>query len=251
MLKKTSTLGYAAVLATSPAWLSACTTQPNADAEEPSVLFSLSSDAVHFENVDGQNALLVMEGVDPHAIWFTDRPTRDSGAMTTSQFTSQWLDGGTFAQDAPNAALVLTEPVTNDDGSQADTLVATVREAGYDPTTSTFRAELTVLSEEEARALEGNLAQHGDDHDARFPSKAGSASLFVDSVTLPTVQAASGPTGPTAQATIILCSSPSSCSNSHTGNYTVNQTLYFQTSITTPAVTMEIPAASRSAIPLA
>lgn len=230
MLKKTSTIGYAAALATSPAWLSACTTQPAADSAEPSVLFSLTSDAVHLVNVDGANLQIVMEGVDPHAIWFTDRPVRQSGAMTTAAFTSQWLDGGTFAEDPPNAALVLHEPVTTDTGDTTDTLVAEMLEAGYDPTTNTFRADLRVLSDEEAGALEGNLGAHGDKHDLRWPSNADSASLFIDSVGADAVQALAAGGQQMKPAAIKLCSNPSTCNNS-TGNYTYNSTIYYSINI--------------------
>ena len=245
MLKRLSYIGYSAALATGPALLTACSSTTAEQAPEPSVLFSLSADSVRFENVDGMNSTLVMEGVDPHTVWFTDRPARESGSITTMRLAEDWQPGGTFAEDPPNAALVLHESTKVDD-SVADTLVAEIMAVGYDPANKTFRADLRVLFDQEAATAEGNLEAHGNSHDNAWPTAAGSASLFIDSVDLSTVQSSATPspapasssastsTGslpPTkASAAITLCSSPSTCKNSTT-NYTYNSTIYFQTSI--------------------
>jgi hypothetical protein len=156
---------------------------------------------------------LVMEGVDPHAIWFTDRPVRKSGAITTSKLAAEWADGGTFDKDAPNAALVLHEPKKVDDGV-TDTLVAEVQDAVYNPENKTFRAQLKVLTDEEADNSEGNLAAHGDNHDVAWPSEAGAVSLFIDSVGLDAVIASDSPSPvavstPTAAAPVAAASSSS------------------------------------------
>ena len=192
MLKKLSYIGYSAALATGPALLTACSSTTAEQAPDPSVLFSLTADAVHFENVDGMTSTLVMEGVDPHTIWFTDRPARESGAITTARFAQDWQPGGTFADVPPNAALILHEATKVDD-AVAETLVAEITAVGYDSQAKTFRADLRVLSAPEAATFEGNLAAHGDRHDLVWPSSAGAASLFIDSVDLSTVQASDSP----------------------------------------------------------
>lgn len=275
MLKKLSYIGYSAALATGPALLTACSNTTAEQAPDPSVLFSLSADAIHFENVDGMTSTLVLEGVDPHTIWFTDRPARESGAITTMRLAQDWQPGGTFENDPPNAALVLHEPVTVGDGI-TDTLIAEVTAVGYDPANKTFRADLRVLFDQEAATIDGNLAAHGDRHDHAWPTSAGAASLFIDSVDLSTVQASDSPSplagsmggnggagspggnggagatgspsatastvspsatssrmpaAPKTSAAIKLCSSPSTCSNTTTQNYTYNSTIYFQVSI--------------------
>ena len=213
MLKKLSTIGYTAALATSPAWLTACTTptEPAATPENPEVLFSVSSDGVHFENAKGNEVTLVMENVDPYTVWFADRPTRESGAFTTEQLVSDWNEDSPFASDPPNAALVLHEPMKDQEGNVTDTLVATVNDASYDPKAKELRANLTVLSEEEASKLTGPLQNHGDRQDIGWPTEAGSASLFIDP--------------------IVLCSNPQTCNSSSTVNYTYNSTIYFTTTI--------------------
>ena len=192
MLKKLSYIGYSAALATGPALLTACSSTTAEQAADPSVLFSLSAEAVHFENVDGMTSTLVMEGVDPHTIWFTDRPARESGAITTARFAQDWQPGGTFADVPPNAALVLHEATKVDD-AVAETLVAEITAVGYDSAAKTFRADLRVLPGQEAATVEGNLVAHGDRHDLAWPSSAGAASLFIDSVDLSTVQASDSP----------------------------------------------------------
>ncbi len=294
MLKKLSYIGYSAALATGPALLTACSNTTAEQAPDPSVLFSLSADAIHFENVDGMTSTLVLEGVDPHTIWFTDRPARESGAITTMRLAQDWQPGGTFENDPPNAALVLHEPVTVGDGI-TDTLIAEVTAVGYDPANKTFRADLRVLFDQEAATIDGNLAAHGDRHDHAWPTSAGAASLFIDSVDLSTVQASDSPSplagsmggnggagsvggnggagspggnggagsvggnggagatgspsatastvspsatssrmpaAPKTSAAIKLCSSPSTCSNTTTQNYTYNSTIYYQVSVT-------------------
>ena len=257
MLRKASYIGYTAFLATGPALLTACSSSTAADQpQDPSVLFSLSSDAMHFENPNGMDVTLVMEGVDPDTIWFTDRPTRESGAITTTKLAGEWAKGGTFDIDPPNAALVLHEP-TKVDSTTADTLVAEVEAVGYDPSSKIFRADLKVLQPQEAATLDGNLARHGDRHDAAWPSQAGAVSLFIDSVSLEAVTATTTPSpSPTktlpakpspspGQSTaspgkIVLCTTPSTCNSSTSNNYTYNSTIYFQINVS-QSVSMEQP----------
>ena len=209
MLKKFSAIGYATALVTAPAWLAACSssTDATAQAEEPTVLFSLSADSMRLENASGDQVSLVMEGVDPHTIWFTDRPARESGTMSTSNLVAQWASGETFAEDPPNAALVLHQPI-DVDGQVTETLVVEMLDADYDAFRSTLRADLRVLSDEQADSIDGHLSAHGDSHDAAWPSEANDVSLFID--------------------TIKLCSNPSTCNSGSTENYTYNSTIYFQ-----------------------
>jgi hypothetical protein len=227
MLKKISTIGYVTALATSPTWMTGCTlsSSANTPAEKPTVLFSLTSDAMHFENPSPSKVTLVMEGVDPSAIWFTDRPVRESGVMSTSQLTAKWNDGATFQVDPPNAALVLHEPVLVD-GNSTETLVVEILDAHYDQKNESLRAELKVLTDEGATKLSGNLSAHGNRHDSAWPNRAGAVSLFIDSVT----QGTTPPTRPTPTSTsahIVLCSNPATCGTNTTQNITYNSTIYF------------------------
>jgi hypothetical protein len=60
---------------------------------------------------DGET--LTLSGLSPSTLYFSDRPYRESGQVDTQTFLSLWDDGGSFADDAPNAALtVLSSPDT-------------------------------------------------------------------------------------------------------------------------------------------
>lgn len=163
------------------------------------MLFSLTSDSMRFEDPSGMDVTLVMEGVDPHTVWFTDRPERKSGAITTSQLAAEWADGETFDEIPPNAALVLHEPVAVDD-VVAETLVAEILDASYDETARTFTADIRVLLDEEASELEGQMGHHGANHGRAWPTQAGAVSLFIDSVNLDAVTVSDSPS-PTAATT--------------------------------------------------
>lgn len=144
------------------------------------MLFSLTSDRVRFDDRTATSATLVMLDVDDHAIWFTDRPVRDSGVQPTAELAANWDPGQSFATDPPNAALVLHEPATTASGA-TDTLVAEIVAVDYDPAQRTFEADLRLLGDEDAESLSGNLASHGERNDATWPDEAQQASLFIDS----------------------------------------------------------------------
>ena len=49
---------------------------------------------------------LILKKVGPTTIFFTDRPQRTAGHMTTKDFVDEWSEGGnSFAADPPNATL--------------------------------------------------------------------------------------------------------------------------------------------------
>lgn len=197
MIKKASSIGYAAVLATSPAWLTACTTQPTAQSEDPSVLFSVDSEGMRFENFDGGLGITaVLENVDPDAVWFAERPVHESGALMTSELAGEWDEGGPFAQNPPTAALVLHEPMKVD-GGMTDTMLATVNDMNYDPETQSLRVDLTAFTQNAAGQYEGKLAGHGDRHDVAWPPRAGATSLFIDTTDFEAVRPKAEPSSAT------------------------------------------------------
>jgi hypothetical protein len=55
---------------------------------------------------------LTLIGLSPSTLYFSDRPERVVGHMTTDQFIDQWGVGdNSFASDPPNAVLSFTDPV--------------------------------------------------------------------------------------------------------------------------------------------
>jgi len=60
---------------------------------------------------DGTMTLL---GLSPHTIYFSDRPERIVGHLTTHRFLQWWNEGDdSFAVDPPNAVLAWGEPGTD------------------------------------------------------------------------------------------------------------------------------------------
>ncbi|HTT89278.1 MAG TPA: hypothetical protein VMF65_06950 [Acidimicrobiales bacterium] len=54
---------------------------------------------------------LTLVGLTPHTIYFSDRPERIVGHITTKRFLEWWSDGDdSFAADPPNAVLAWGEP---------------------------------------------------------------------------------------------------------------------------------------------
>ena len=58
------------------------------------------------------DGVLTMGGVDPSTIYFSDRPERIAGHLTTEEFVAGWGEGDdSFASNPPNATLsILTGP---------------------------------------------------------------------------------------------------------------------------------------------
>ncbi len=54
------------------------------------------------------NTTLTLTGVNSETGYFTDRPYRLAGQVLTEEFLSQWDEGGTFADDPPNADFTCT-----------------------------------------------------------------------------------------------------------------------------------------------
>ena len=56
--------------------------------------------------VTSDQTTLTMQDVSPSTLYFSDRPERVVGHMTTEQFVEQWTEGlNSFFEDPPNAVL--------------------------------------------------------------------------------------------------------------------------------------------------
>ena len=73
-------------------------------------LFVQTSKAMTY---DAKSATLTLNGVSPVTLFFTDRPERRAGTMTTAEFIPFWADGAdSFKKDPPNADLSIIEKGT-------------------------------------------------------------------------------------------------------------------------------------------
>jgi hypothetical protein len=61
-----------------------------------------------------ENGTMTLLGLTPHTIYFSDRPERIVGHITTDRFLQWWGEGAdSFAADPPNAVLAWGEPGTD------------------------------------------------------------------------------------------------------------------------------------------
>ena len=57
-------------------------------------------------SVTSEESTLTLQDVSPSTLYFSDRPERVVGHMTTEQFVDQWSEGpNSFLEDPPNAVL--------------------------------------------------------------------------------------------------------------------------------------------------
>ena len=61
--------------------------------------------------ITSDGATLTLKGVTPSTLYFSDRPKRIVGHMTTAEFVDLWAEGdNSFEEDPPNAVLAFLEP---------------------------------------------------------------------------------------------------------------------------------------------
>ena len=78
-----------------------------ATAKTADFLFVQTSKSMSF---DPKTSTLTLVGISPVTTFFTDRPERRAGGMTTAEFVPFWGEGkDSFAKDPPNADLSIIE----------------------------------------------------------------------------------------------------------------------------------------------
>jgi hypothetical protein len=102
---------------------------------------------------------LVLDGVSTNAIVFADRPVRAAGHLLTGRVLEEWMSGGSFAKDPPNA----TVSVLSKDGTSVRDVVVELRNPRFQGDRLSFDVQM----------LEGDLA--GAD---------GPAAVFIDVIGL-------------------------------------------------------------------
>jgi hypothetical protein len=111
------------------------------------------------KNVTFNNGKLVLEGVNPVTVCFTDRPARLAGHMQTSRFIPLWSQGkDSFLKDNPNATLSVFS------GDNVSDLVVELSNPQLSGNDLTY----------DARILEGTP-----------PASGGACALFIDIIGMP------------------------------------------------------------------
>jgi hypothetical protein len=134
-------------------------------------LYSQTADGGELIDLGEGSYRLVMRGVDPHTIQFSDRPDRLVKIIDTAQLVDRW--DVLFADSAPNAVLVEHEP----DGT-TDSIVVVLTEPRYDMAADELSYAVRILADLEHPERVSGL---GDAH-LQPPVIMRFISLFIDSV---------------------------------------------------------------------
>ena len=109
------------------------------------------------ENIDSDGQTITLRGITPSTLYFSDRPKRVVGHMTTGDFVDLWAIGdNSFETDPPNAVLAFLKP----DADAPDDAVVVLKEPNLDDA-----GDLSYSIE----VLEGTV-----------PTHAGPVTLFID-----------------------------------------------------------------------
>ena len=81
------------------------------------------------EGIDSDGQTLTLRGITPSTLYFSDRPKRVVGHMSTADFVDLWAVGdNSFETDPPNAVLAFLEP----DADAPDDAVVVLKEPNLD-----------------------------------------------------------------------------------------------------------------------
>lgn len=112
-LSKQISVAFICCLSVSAAFCAFSTTNIKSQQAQPSYLFVLSAEKGRITATADQYYLLLKQ-VDPHTLWFTDRPMRKAGFLETKKFIANWSNA--FGGDSPNAGLVHAEISVDSNG---------------------------------------------------------------------------------------------------------------------------------------
>lgn len=121
-----------------------------------------------------QSGTLTLEGVQPSAVWFSDRPTRDAGTMGIKSFLELFFRG----DDPPNAALAIAGA-----NESRDVAIVELSDPVYRSSKKrlTFTAELIPDVAPDRLAAHPRLAAYVVRNDGRLPKRFSTNALLVDS----------------------------------------------------------------------
>ena len=139
--------------------------------EEIGLLFAQTANRGTMKPIKGPTPRfnLKLFGVNPQAVWFSDRPARQSGQIAVPDFTRSWPGFG-FVDVPPNAALTLL-----DAGNRHDTVVMELGRPDFKQNKNRVRYSAQLLD-----AATGDLSYLNSDLDHRVRRHFRSPSLFID-----------------------------------------------------------------------
>jgi hypothetical protein len=108
------------------------------------------------QGVTSDGKSLTLNGVTPSTLYFSDRPQRIVGHMSTADFVELWSEGdNSFEEDPPNAVLAFLEP-----GDEVP--------------------EDAVVVIQQPRLEDGQLTYSIESLEGTLPTQAGPVTLFID-----------------------------------------------------------------------
>jgi hypothetical protein len=114
------------------------------------------------QGIDSAGGTLTLRGVAPSTLYFSDRPKRVVGHMSTADFVDLWAIGdNSFEADPPNAVLSFLEP----GGDVPEDVVVVLKQPNLDGA--------------------GDLAYAIEVLEGTVPAHAGPVTLFIDPVGWP------------------------------------------------------------------
>jgi len=130
--------------------------EANVERKEIQALFVQTAKSVVFEN-----GRLTLNGLAPTTLYFSDRPDRVVGHITSDEFLDAWDEGeDNFADDPPNAAL----SVFSHDGDEIHDIVVVLKDPALNGDVMTYNVEVL---------------------DGEMPASGGPSSLFIDVIGRP------------------------------------------------------------------
>ena len=109
------------------------------------------------QGIDSDGQTCTLRGITPSTLYFSDRPQRVVGHMSTADFVDLWAIGdNSFETDPPNAVLAFLEP----DADAPDDAVVVLKEPNLDGA--------------------GDLAYSIEVLEGTVPAHAGPVTLFID-----------------------------------------------------------------------
>jgi hypothetical protein len=111
--------------------------------------------------------VLTLNGIAPQTVYFSDRPSRVAGHVTTGSF----LEGLGFSDNnPPNAAIEVAQAAADE-----DTIIVELRHPVYDGAKATLRYDVTIMPD-----AKGGLAYYSTRRDDKLPRQFSNVSLFID-----------------------------------------------------------------------
>jgi hypothetical protein len=120
----------------------------------------------------GDEYRLVLTGIEPRAVWFSDRPARAVGSLTIDELTRAFFAG----DDDPNAALEVFEG-----SGTGDVVVVELSNPRHRRGRSRLVLDARVLTQDEL--ADSALRAHAERATSDVPARFGAAALYIDDAT--------------------------------------------------------------------